>query len=130
MLNSRLWVQLAAIAVLCTGCAAIEDYRPAWLYGNGAPALSAGIKSYDEGKYTEARTSLTTALDQGLNFERDRIKAHKYLAFIYCITGKEKQCREEFKKILEIDPTFELQPAEAGHPLWGPVFRSVKQKNK
>jgi hypothetical protein len=29
---------------------------------------------------------------------------------------------------LDADPDFVLQPAEAGHPLWGPVFTSVKSR--
>ena len=129
MLRSRLWVQAVAVTLLCTGCVGpFEDYRPTWIFGDGSPELSAGIKSYDQGKYAEARKNLTSALDDGLTFKSDRIKAHKYLAFIYCVTGKERQCRDEFRKVLEIDPNFELQPAEAGHPLWGPVFRSVKKK--
>lgn len=130
MLKSRLLVQMAAVAVLCAGCVGpFKDYNPINLIkGKGSPALSEGIESYDEGKYAEAQKSLLSALDQGLAFKSDQIKAHKYLAFIYCISGKDKQCRDEFKKALEINPDFELEPAEAGHPQWGPVFRSVKPK--
>jgi hypothetical protein len=32
-----------------------------------------------------------------------------------------------------LDPSFELEASEAGHPIWGPVFRNVKnaaQKRK
>ena len=47
-------------------------------------------------------------------------------AFIHCAAGRQAQCREEFRRALEIDPQLELTPAEAGHPGWGPVFRSVK----
>jgi len=25
-----------------------------------------------------------------------------------------------------VDPTMDLAPAEAGHPIWGPIFRAVK----
>lgn len=130
MLKSRLLVQMAAVAVLCAGCVGpLKDYNPINLIkGKGSPALSEGIESYDEGKYAEAQKSLLSALDQGLVFKSDQVKAHKYLAFIYCISGKDKQCRDEFKKALEINPDFELEPAEAGHPQWGPVFRSVKPK--
>jgi hypothetical protein len=35
-------------------------------------------------------------------------------------------CRDEFRAALDIDPSMQLEPAEAGHPVWGPVFRSVK----
>ena len=129
MLKSRLWLGVA-VAVLCAGCVGpLKDYNPKTLiFGKGSPELSAGIKSYNDGKYAEAHATLQSALDKGLTFKSDQVKAHKYLAFIDCITGKEKQCREEFKKILEINPDFELEPAEAGHPQWGPVFRSVKSK--
>ena len=130
MLNSRLWVQFAAAAVLCAGCVGpFKDYNPITLIqGKGSPALTQGIKNYEEGDYAEAQKSLLSALDQGLSFKPHQVKAHKYLAFIYCITGKEKQCRDEFKKVLDINPDFQLEPAEAGHPQWGPVFRSVKPK--
>jgi hypothetical protein len=39
-----------------------------------------------------------------------------------------QQCRDEFKKALEIDSSFELREDEAGHPIWGPAFRGVKAK--
>ena len=130
MLKSRLCVQGAAVTLLCAGCVGpFKDYNPITLIkGKGSPELSAGIKSYDEGEYAGAQKSLLSALDMGLAFKSDQVKAHKYLAFIYCISSKEKQCRDEFKKALEIDPNFELEPAEAGHPQWGPIFRSVKTK--
>ncbi|HWN30308.1 MAG TPA: TssQ family T6SS-associated lipoprotein [Burkholderiales bacterium] len=130
MLNSRFWVLFAAAAVLCAGCVGpFKDYNPITLMqGKGSPALTEGIKKFEEGDYAEAQKSLLSALDQGLSFKSHQVKAHKYLAFIYCITGKEKQCREEFKKVLDINPDFQLEPAEAGHPQWGPVFRSVKPK--
>jgi hypothetical protein len=37
-------------------------------------------------------------------------------------------CYESFRKALALKPDFELTPAEAGHPVWGPVFRSAKAK--
>ncbi len=86
-----------------------------------------GIKSYEAGDYTTSQNELQTALSMGLG-SSEQVVAHKYLAFINCVSGREKQCRDEFKKVLEIDPVFELKPAEEGHPIWGPVFRSVKGK--
>jgi hypothetical protein len=38
------------------------------------------------------------------------------------------QCRDEFRKALDLDPSFDLRENEAGHPIWGPAFRSVKAK--
>ncbi len=88
--------------------------------------LGKGIKSYENGEYKIAAKQLQVALDLGLDAKRDQAKAHKYLAFIVCVSGREKTCREEFQKALDADPKFELEPAEAGHPIWGPALRSVK----
>lgn len=90
-------------------------------------SLSAGIENYNEGRYPEAVKGLQNALDQGLGVS-DQVKAHKYLAFAHCVSGKERLCRDEFKKALEINPNLELEPAEAGHPIWGPAFRAAKAK--
>ena len=91
----------------------------------GEPQLQAGIKSYDEGRLSQAQGNFEGALNAGLN-QRDQVTAHKYLAFIHCVSGRERQCRGHFRSALDIDPNFELAPREAGHPMWGPVFRSVK----
>lgn len=88
--------------------------------------LSIGLKSYEDGNYQTAAKYLQNALSLGLTFKKDQVNAHKYLAFVYCASEREKQCRDEFKKALEIEPGFELSTAEAGHPIWGPVFRGMK----
>jgi tetratricopeptide (TPR) repeat protein len=92
----------------------------------GKQQLSSGIKSYEEGNYKDAARLLQDALTRGLPDRGSQIEAHKYLAFIYCMSGRNKECTDEFKKALALDPKFELQPSEAGHPLWGPVFSSLK----
>ena len=93
--------------------------------------LSIGITNYEDGNYKAAAKSLQSALDSGLTFDSDAARAHKYLAFIHCLSNREKQCRDEFRKALEKNAKFDLEPAEAGHPIWGPVFRSVKtERNK
>lgn len=92
---------------------------------NGEPALASGLRLYEEGNYAESARYLQSALYQGLK-NADRVKAHKYLAFIHCVSDRVDACGEEFRKALDIDGHMELSPAEAGHPIWGPVFRSVK----
>jgi Tfp pilus assembly protein PilF len=87
--------------------------------------LSAGLKQYDDGEYEQSLKTLQSAIQLGLP-ERDRVNAYKHSAFIYCVSGRERQCREEFKKALAIDPGMDLAPEEADHPMWGRVFRSVK----
>jgi hypothetical protein len=88
-------------------------------------ALKTGLAQYADGKYVEAAKELQSALDLGLS-EADQIKAHKHLAFIHCVSGRKPACRSEFLKALDINPNLELEPAEAGHPLWGPVFKAAK----
>jgi len=89
--------------------------------------LAAGIASYEDGAYKLAERQLQTALALGLDTRSKRVSAHKYLAFIQCVAGNEAQCRNEFRKALALDARFALSPAEAGHPIWGPVFRGLKE---
>lgn len=88
--------------------------------------LSAGIRAYEDSNYPNALKLLQSALDAGLLLDSDKVVAHKYLAFVHCAHGRTSQCRQEFRSALEIDPKLELGPSEAGHPAWGPVFKSVK----
>ena len=88
-------------------------------------ALSTGLDEYANGQFAEAAKNLQNALDLGLS-SSDQIKAHKHLAFIHCISGRKRQCRDEFLKALALNPSLNLEPAEAGHPIWGPVFKSAK----
>ncbi|MBI5436857.1 MAG: TssQ family T6SS-associated lipoprotein [Nitrosomonadales bacterium] len=122
----------AAAALLLSACGAMEkvkDKMSGLLQPSPAEQkLSSGVKSYEDGDYKSSMEALQGALDMGLSSKGDRVTAYKYLAFIHCVSGREKQCRDGFKKAFEIDPNFDLKPAEAGHPVWGPVFRSVKAK--
>ena len=128
------WRLLLAVglAAMLTGCetAPVKSAREGIsnLFrkeAGGGPTLARGIRQYEEGNYSEAARLLASSLEQGLG-RTDQVRAHKYLAFIHCVSGREARCREEFRSTLEIDPSFELAANEAGHPIWGPVFRSVK----
>lgn len=133
-MTTRLLIAVAALALLAA-CetapmkAFNSDVKSAWgeITGSskGSTALGTGLKQYDDGDYQPAAKSLQSALDQGLS-SKDKVTAHKYLAFIHCAQGRTGTCRDEFRKALAIDPSMELAPAEAGHPTWGPIFRSLK----
>src|SRR5687768_4985560 len=84
----------------------------------GQAALSTGLKQYEDGRYAESLRNLQSAIQQGL-VDGDRITAHKHVAFIHCISNRQRQCRDEFRKALAVDPTMELAPAEKDHPGWG-----------
>lgn len=126
----RAWLALFGFfLLLITGCSS-EPMRDIGLdkfsLRKAEQELSAGIRNYEDGNYKAAARSLQSALDRGLTFKSDQVTAYKYLAFIDCASEQEKACREEFRKALELDPKFELNTAESGHPVWGPVFRGVR----
>lgn len=125
----RIVIALAAAGTLA-GCtwAPIRDLRESFyraFHHEGESTLASGIRRYDDGNYPEASKDFHAALKLGLG-NADQVRAHKYLAFISCASGHEERCRHEFRQALNIDPQMQLSPAEAGHPVWGPVFRSVK----
>ncbi len=91
--------------------------------------LESGIANYQKGKFRLSEEEIRHALRLGLSNKRDEVAAHKYLAFAYCVSNRKLQCRYEFRRALKIDPTFALKPAEAGHPIWGPIFASEKSKS-
>lgn len=130
----RLLILISTLLLLLgTGCSSgpvrdvgLDKFSPR----KAEQELSTGIKNYEDGNYKTAAKNLQSALESGLTFDSDTVRAHKYLAFIHCLSNREKQCRDEFRKALEKDNKFDLEPAEAGHPIWGPVFRAVKAERR
>jgi Tfp pilus assembly protein PilF len=127
MKQPALALALLAAATLLTGCATppppaglsevIE--RPA------ERALLAGMRAYDDGQYADAERELKAALAAGLASPKDRASAHKLLAFVYCSSQRLDACDGAFRSARSADPGFVLSRAEAGHPLWGPVYRKL-----
>jgi Tfp pilus assembly protein PilF len=124
---------LLAAAMLLAGCESApvkgiqQAFQGLFQSSKGEADLNAGIRSYENGNYDEAAKQLQSALDQGLS-KSGQLQAHKHLAFIHCASGRQGPCRNEFRKALAVDSGFELAPAEAGHPLWGPVFAKEKAR--
>ena len=102
-----------------TGLADLMD-RP------GERALIEGIRAYDDGQYTQAEIALRKALAEGLGANRDRATAHKLLAFITCTSQRMADCEAAFRAARAADPAFALSRSEAGHPVWGPVYRQTR----
>jgi Tfp pilus assembly protein PilF len=88
-------------------------------------ALLDGIRAYDDGQYATAEKSLHRALKEGLQSARDRATAHKLLAFITCTSERLADCERQFREARAADAGFALSRSEAGHPVWGPVYRST-----
>jgi Tfp pilus assembly protein PilF len=127
MTHYRQVAALLTCLALC-GCASMREDVAAAFSSKGEKELEFGIKAYEDGEYPYAARLLQASLDAGLRGISNRTKAHKYLAFIHCASARMQQCRDEFNKALGIDPSFALREDEAGHPNWGPVFRSLKPR--
>jgi Tfp pilus assembly protein PilF len=123
-------VMLAACAPVREkpGAPAVPQITEAQLRDKAKESLARGMRQYQLGEYEDARKSLTASLDHGLLSKTEQSGARKHLAFVHCISNRERECRDEFRKALEIDPAFDLSPAEAGHPIWGPVYANERAK--
>ncbi|WLI91697.1 TssQ family T6SS-associated lipoprotein [Massilia sp. R2A-15] len=128
---------LLPIACLLTGCASMpfgagKDTKP----GHSQPEVSApapapsglkeGIALYNNGDYNGAIKRLGQADVTG-GPKATQVEALKYTAFSYCLTSRTTLCRHQFEKAFKLDPSFDLEPGEHGHPLWGPVFVKAKK---
>jgi hypothetical protein len=89
-------------------------------------ALKDGIDLYNKGAYNEAIKRLTVP-EMSSASKADRVQALKYTAFSYCVTSRQTLCRQQFEKAFKLDPSFDLQPGEHGHPLWTPMFEKAKK---
>lgn len=124
-----------AIAAALASCALVPPDAPKpvapqitedTLRARAREQLATGIKLHEAGDFDGALKSLQASLDHGLLEKPDQGRARKYLAFIHCAAAREAQCAAEFRKAFEIDQAFALTPAEDGHPVWGPVYRTVR----
>jgi len=128
LLQARLALAAALATLLLAGCSAPKPpptglaelmERPA------ERALVEGLRAYDDGQYPQAEAALQRALAAGLASGRDRASAHKLLAFIACTSERLAECEASFRAARAAEPGFALNRSEAGHPLWGPVYRRV-----
>ena len=88
--------------------------------------LGSAIALYERGQYGEAIRALQTSPGIWAASVTTRTTAYKYLAFSQCVVNRSNACRESFDALPTLDPGFELAPAEARHPQWGPVFKAAK----
>ncbi|MDO9315551.1 MAG: TssQ family T6SS-associated lipoprotein [Burkholderiaceae bacterium] len=118
-----------ALAILVVGCATTPPPRPGLLDVVARPAeqaLLVGLRAYEDAQYVDAEKQFSLALKLGLPSPKDRAAADKHLAFIYCTSNRVTECETAFRAARAADPGFSLSKSEAGHPLWGPVYRRVQ----
>ena len=131
-------IALAAAAILAASCqqlgelaqekpkAVTPQITESVLRERATEQLGSGIRQYETGDFDSAVKSLTGSLEHGMLSKNDQSRARKYLAFTHCVSGREAQCRDEFRKAFEINSDFALTAAEDGHPSWGPIYRNVR----
>ena len=133
------WLRLGvitALILLAAGCTlpvktppaapSVEEVTRQQRVARAQANLSEGLKKYERGSFDEAVNFFLAALDSGQLTLAEQLTARKHVAFVHCLGGREANCKEEFEKIFALDQKFELTPAEAGHPIWGPVYRLAR----
>lgn len=88
--------------------------------------LAEGIALYEKGDYNGAIKRLALANVPAAP-KATQLSALKFTAFSYCLTGRQTLCRQQFEKALKIDPSFDLEAGEKGHPMWGPAWSKAKK---
>jgi len=138
-MNRPALAPFVAVLTLLAGCADMQKLLPAdsktpvspqiteaSLRARASEQLALGLKQYDAGDLESATKNFNASLEHGMLSKVDQSNARKHLAMINCVSNREAQCRDEFRKAFEINPDFSLTSAEDGHPIWGPVYRSVR----
>ena len=90
-------------------------------------ALMGAMRAYDDADYPAVERQANEAMKLGLRSNRDVATAHKLRAFVYCTSNRLAACEAEFRAARAPDPAFVLSHAEAGHPVWGPVYLKSRQ---
>jgi hypothetical protein len=92
--------------------------------------LNEGIDLYDKGDFNGAIKHLLSASEIWSGDKASQVTALKYMAFSYCVTGRQVLCRQQFERAFKLDPSFDLAPGEKGHPLWEPSFERAKKAKR
>lgn len=123
---------LAFTLFLVTGCQTTPEPppQPERLSQKVArDTLERAQQAYDEGDYAKAITTLKSggvSVFEGAE-PATRLSAMKLEAFSYCVSNQIPECRAQFRRILDVFPSFELNVAERKHPVWGPAFEAARR---
>jgi hypothetical protein len=129
----RLTQAFAALALFgaLTACETMSPQQPVGLTDlterPAERALMGALRAYDDADYPAVERQANEAMKLGLRSNRDVATAHKLRAFVYCTSNRLAACEAEFRAARTADPAFVLSHAEAGHPVWGPVYLKSRQ---
>lgn len=90
--------------------------------------LDSGVALYNNGDYHGAIKRFGSIFESLKPYKDMELQALKFTAFSYCVIGRPRLCKFQFERAVKLDPSFDLEPGEKGHPLWGPVFDRVKKR--
>jgi Tfp pilus assembly protein PilF len=123
-----------AVLLLVAGLSACETMAPQSPVGltelterPAERALMGALRAYDDADYPAVERQANEAMKLGLRSNRDVATAHKLRAFVYCTSNRLAACEAEFRAARAAYPAFVLTHAEAGHPVWGPVYLKSRQ---
>ena len=104
--------------------------RPIIPLSKSEQMLADGMVKYNSGDYDAAIKLLEAALKEGIADKGEQVRAMKHIAFSLCLKERFRECRAQFVKIYDVDPNFDLTPAEVGHPSWVKTFAAAKAQAK
>lgn len=116
-------VAIAAVMITLAGCAAPGGAKPS---PEQAAELESVKSAYAAGRYGEVIRDVARSNTLATAPTPVRVEALKLQAFSYCMNDYAQLCQDSFERILQMDPSFELSPSEAGHPQWGPVYARAR----
>jgi hypothetical protein len=127
-MNTPVRFALLCLAAMLAACStpAPKPAPPAPPSQAAVDALAQVRDRYQAGAYGEVIRTVATSDALATAPTDMRVESLKLQAFSYCVTGYRVLCEDDFKRILELDPKFELSPAEVGHPVWGPAFKRAQ----
>ncbi|MFN7641587.1 MAG: TssQ family T6SS-associated lipoprotein [Burkholderiales bacterium] len=96
----------------------------------GRKVLDRAVAQFEQGKFAEAIRMIQESPEIVADGPAVRTQSLKKLAFAQCVAGRRPACRRSFDALLVLDPSFELAPAETGHPSWGPEFDRARAAAK
>lgn len=91
----------------------------------GKRHVDLGVAHFEAGNYAEAEHMLLTP-EVWQASTSQQLRALKFLAFTYCVSERPQLCRQSFERAFQLDPAFDLDPAEQGHPLWGQAYAEAR----
>lgn len=121
---------IIAASVVISACSVWSGSESTELTSSEEAQIRPVRESFMAGQYQAVITQVnsTPALSDGS--VRLHTTALKYKAFSECLTEAKRSCAATFEKILTLNPSFTLVPAEKSHPSWGPVFERVQAQHQ